>query len=117
MAIELDPLYARAYAGTADCDSFLFLDYSEEVSLDGILASAAKALEIDSGLAEAHASRGLALAVGQRYEEAETAFEQVDRRQSQSVRSALFLRPLLLRTGEAGEGRHSLGARGRDRPK
>ncbi|WP_430699097.1 TPR end-of-group domain-containing protein [Mesorhizobium dulcispinae] len=75
MAIELDPLYARAYAGTADCDSFLFLDYSEEVSLEGILANAARALEIDSGLAEAHASRGLALAVGQRYKEAETAFE------------------------------------------
>ena len=76
MAIELDPLYARAYAGTADCDSFLFLDYSEEVSLDDILANAAKALEIDSGLAEAHASRGLALSVGQRYEEAEREFEQ-----------------------------------------
>src|SRR5689334_15214582 len=42
MAIELDPLYARAYAGTADCDSFLFLDYSEEVSLEGILANAAR---------------------------------------------------------------------------
>ena len=26
-AVELDPLYARAYAGIADCDSFLFLHY------------------------------------------------------------------------------------------
>jgi adenylate cyclase len=76
MAIELDPLYARAYAGLADCDSFLFLDYSEEVSLDGILANAAKALEIESGLAEAHASRGLALSIGQRYDEADREFEQ-----------------------------------------
>ena len=32
-AIELDPLYARAYAGAADCDSFLYLDYSEGSSL------------------------------------------------------------------------------------
>src|SRR5438105_12842738 len=29
-AVELDPLYARAYAGIADCDSFLFLHYHLE---------------------------------------------------------------------------------------
>jgi adenylate cyclase len=74
-AIELDPLYARAYAGIADCDSFLFLNYHEKVSLESILANSGKALDIESGLAEAHASRGLALSVGQRYEEAEKAFE------------------------------------------
>src|SRR5207247_1395090 len=33
-AIELDPLYARAYAGAADCDSFLYLYYSEGASLN-----------------------------------------------------------------------------------
>src|SRR3546814_4562018 len=38
-AIELDPLYARAYAGIADCDSFLFLHYHMDVSVDGILAT------------------------------------------------------------------------------
>ncbi|TIX44138.1 MAG: tetratricopeptide repeat protein [Mesorhizobium sp.] len=75
-AIELDPLYARAYAGIADCDSFLFLNYDEKVSLESILANSGKALDIESGLAEAHASRGLALSVGQRYEEAEKEFEQ-----------------------------------------
>src|SRR6267154_204521 len=30
-AVELDPAYARAYAGIADCDSFLFLRYSAPV--------------------------------------------------------------------------------------
>ncbi|WP_294124325.1 adenylate/guanylate cyclase domain-containing protein [Sphingomonas sp.] len=75
-AIELDPLYARAYAGVADCDSFLYLDYSEGASLDGILANCAKALDLDPGLAEARASRGLALSAGQRYDEAEREFEQ-----------------------------------------
>jgi adenylate cyclase len=74
-AIELDPLYARAYAGAGDCDSFLYLHYSEDVSIDGILANCAKALDIDSGLAEARASRGLALSVSQRYQEAEKEFE------------------------------------------
>ena len=31
-AVELDPLYARAYAGIADCDSFLFLHYQWRMS-------------------------------------------------------------------------------------
>jgi adenylate cyclase len=75
-AIELDPLYARAYAGIADCDSFLFLNYDEKVSVEGILANSAKALDLESGLGEAHASRGLALSVTQRYAEAERELEE-----------------------------------------
>jgi len=74
-AVELDPLYARAYAGIADCDSFLFLHYHLEAGIDTILATAAKALDLDDQLAEAHASRGLALSLGQRYEEATAEFE------------------------------------------
>ncbi len=74
-AVELDPLYARAYAGIADCDSFLFLHYSAEISIDGILATSAKALELEEGLAEAHTSRGLALSLRGRYPEAMTEFD------------------------------------------
>ena len=66
-AVELDPSYARAYAGIADCDSFLFLHYHLEASIDGILATSNKALTLDDRLAEAHASRGLALALGKHY--------------------------------------------------
>jgi adenylate cyclase len=75
-AVELDPLYARAYAGIADCDSFLFLHYNAEVSIDGILATSAKALDLEDGLAEAHASRGLALSLRERYPEAMAEFDQ-----------------------------------------
>ena len=75
-AVELDPLYARAYAGIADCDSFLFLHYNAEVSIDGILATSAKALELEGGLAEAHASRGLALSLREQYPEAMAELEQ-----------------------------------------
>ncbi len=76
-AVELDPLYARAYAGIADCDSFLFLHYHvEDVAIEDILATSAKALALDSGLAEAHASRGLALSLEKRYDEATAEFEQ-----------------------------------------
>ena len=75
-AVELDPLYARAYAGIADCDSFLFLHYNADVSIDGILATSAKALDLEGGLAEAHASRGLALSLRERYPEAMAEFDQ-----------------------------------------
>jgi len=74
-AIELDPHYARAYAGLADCDSFLFLHYNADVSIDGILASSAKALDLEGDLAEAHASCGLALSLCERYSEAMTEFD------------------------------------------
>jgi adenylate cyclase len=75
-AAELDPLYARAYAGIADCDSFLLLHYHvENIAIDDILATSAKALALDSGLAEAHASRGLALSVEKRHDEATAEFE------------------------------------------
>jgi adenylate cyclase len=75
-AVELDPLYARAYAGIADCDSFLFLQYHVNISIEDILNTSAKALALESGLAEAHASRGLALSLGERYDEADTEFEE-----------------------------------------
>ena len=74
-AVELDPNYARAYAGMADCDSYLYMTYHLDVSIDGILATTEKALALDNKLAEAHASRGVALSAGQRYEEAKAEFE------------------------------------------
>ena len=74
-AVELDPAYARAYAGIADCDSFLFLHYHVDVPFDAILATSAQALALDADLAEAHASRGLALSLAQRYDEAMAEFD------------------------------------------
>ena len=74
-AVELDPNYARAYAGLADCDSFVYLNYRAEVSVDGLLATTEKALSLDDTLAEAHASRGLALSAAKRYQEAKAEFE------------------------------------------
>jgi adenylate cyclase len=74
-AIELDPLYARAYAGIADCDSFLFLHYNVVMPPERILATSAKALDLDGDLAEAHASRGMALSLVHRHPEAIEEFE------------------------------------------
>jgi adenylate cyclase len=78
-AVELDPSYARAYAGIADCDSFLYSQTAEAVSPESSLAMSEKALSLDNSLAEAHASRGAALSVVKRFVEAAAEFEKAIR--------------------------------------
>lgn len=70
-ATELDPNYGRAYAGIADCDSWLLLHYRTNVNLEQIFATTEKALSLDDKLAEAHASRGLAYYLGKNFPAAE----------------------------------------------
>jgi TolB-like protein/Flp pilus assembly protein TadD len=75
-AIELDPSYASAYAGIADCCSFLFMNVDRKES-NRVRADAAsrKALALDPELAEAHTARGVALSLGGRHDAAEQSFE------------------------------------------
>jgi adenylate cyclase len=74
-AVELDPSYARAYAGMADCDTFLKNWHGLAIPVDSILAMADRALALDPGLAEAHAARGAGLITAERHDEAAAAFE------------------------------------------
>jgi adenylate cyclase len=74
-ATEIDPHYARAYAGIAICDTRLVNWYRAEIPTDEILAVADKALSLDANLAEAHVARGLALGNDGKAEEAAAAFE------------------------------------------
>jgi adenylate cyclase len=74
-AIELDPDYARAHAGLADCESELYMSSWSDATAEKILAASARALELDPDLAEAHASRGLALSTLERHDEAEKEFK------------------------------------------
>jgi serine/threonine protein kinase/Flp pilus assembly protein TadD len=75
-AIEIDPRYARAYSGIADCSAFLYM-YWESTLENPEKADAAsrKALELDPDLAEAHASRGLTASLQKRYADAQKEFE------------------------------------------
>src|SRR4030095_10816581 len=60
-ALNVDPLYALAYAGLADC-YIMLCEYgllAAEDSYRNGKAAALKALELDESLAEAHASLGL----------------------------------------------------------
>ena len=74
-ALEIDPGYALAYAGAADCCSFLYMYWDASKSnLETADGYSRKALELDPELAEAHASRGLTVSLSKRYEEAEREF-------------------------------------------
>ena len=75
-AIEVDPGYARAYAGMADCYSLLYHYLAAtEANLQHAEEASRKALELDPDSAEAHASRGHVLALATRYPEARAEFE------------------------------------------
>ena len=75
-AIVIDPQYARAFAGVADCCSFLYMYWdSSEDNLNEAEAASHKALELDPELAEAHTARGLAFALRKDFANAEKEFE------------------------------------------
>jgi tetratricopeptide (TPR) repeat protein len=74
-AIETDPGYALAYAGTAMTCSLLYI-YFDARGINAVRADAAslKSIQLAPDLAEAHLSRALALRVGQNLGEAEKEF-------------------------------------------
>jgi len=75
-AIEKDLRYARAYAGKADCHSYLFWYFGGSAAdLEQAEKDSQTALKLDPDLSEAHAARGLALSLSKRFEEAEKEFE------------------------------------------
>ncbi len=75
-AIEIDPAYARAYAGLADCYSALYTHWNgKQEYLEKADEASRKALELDPNLAEAHTARGLALTLNKIYQEANREFE------------------------------------------
>ena len=79
-ATELDPEYALAYAGLADCWSFIYL-YAEREDSVRLQAESAgcRALELAPRSAQAQASAALALSIGGNVEAAEKGFEEAIR--------------------------------------
>jgi adenylate cyclase len=85
-AIARDPKYAAAWAGLSDAYVMRhrFLDRNPD-HITCAMDASERALQMDPDSAEAHASRGLALYISQRYKEAERQFE-----------TAMMLNPNLL---------------------
>ncbi|MBN1566373.1 MAG: winged helix-turn-helix domain-containing protein [Acidobacteria bacterium] len=75
-ATEKDPEYALAYAGMADCYSYLYMYFDNKPgNLDLARQLSRKALDLDPELAEAHSARGLAVSLSRQYAQAEKEFE------------------------------------------
>ncbi len=103
-AIALDPGYAQAWAGLADCHSLLQMYYpgtSPEPGL-GVEASA-RALALDAALPEAHAARGFALWQARRVDEAVVELEEGRRLDPRQFEARYFLARLRFSQGDIAQ--------------
>lgn len=74
-ALDIDPNFALAWAGYADCHSFMMMYVDPDpVHAQQADRASKRALELGPELAEAHASRGLACLVARDFENAEAEF-------------------------------------------
>lgn len=75
-AVALDPEFALAFAGLANCDAVMYRFYSTDRGVvEAAISNSRRALELDPGLAEAHAAMGHALSLSGDDLDAEREFE------------------------------------------
>ncbi len=75
-ATEKDPRYALAYAGAADCYSYLYMYFDNDTYNLAMARNKSQiALDIDPGLSEAHSACGLAVSLSKEYAQAEEEFK------------------------------------------
>jgi len=75
-AIGLDPDYAKAWAGLADCASMTYMWWEQTAEMLELADSASqRALQLDVSLAESHTARAFALTLLQSFEAATEEFE------------------------------------------
>jgi serine/threonine protein kinase/Flp pilus assembly protein TadD len=90
-AIELDPEYALAHAGIADCCSLLYMMFdARESNLKQAESASNTALHLAPELAEAHLARGIASSLSQNYAEAGLEFEKAMRLDPKLFEAAYF---------------------------
>ncbi len=103
-AIEIEPNYARAFAGLADCHSLLFTYWvKDEKHLHAADASSRKALELGPDLAEAHVARGLAIMLQKQYDQAAREFEAAIRLDPQLFDAVYFYARTCVAQGKLAE--------------
>ncbi len=116
-AMEADPKYVPAYAGAADCCSFLYMYWdASKANLDGADGYSRQALEIDPARAEAHASRGLALSLSKKDAEAEREFEEAIRLNPNAFEAHYFYARALNQQGKYERAVHQYREASRVRP-
>ncbi len=101
-ATEIDPTYALAWAGVADCCSLLVHFYGESsgANIEQADLTSKRSLELDPGLTEAHGARGFALWLMKRHEEADREFETAIRMDPNHFEAHYFFARSCLQRGE-----------------
>jgi TolB-like protein/cytochrome c-type biogenesis protein CcmH/NrfG len=116
-AIAIDPAYARAHAGIADCCSYQYLYAGRDPgNLDKAKAAAARAVQLDPELAEAYASLGTALSLSGRHAEAEDAFRTAIRLDPDLFEAHYFYARDSFAQGKLEQAIHEYEEAGRARP-
>jgi TolB-like protein/Flp pilus assembly protein TadD len=116
-AIEIDPNYALAWAGIADCCSFIYTYWDASAAhLEQADTASRKAIELAPEMAEVHTSRGLALAFGKRYEEADREFKTAIGLNPKLFEAHYFYARALVQQGKLAEAVDSFEEAGRLRP-
>ena len=76
-ALEIDPQFAKAWAGLANASCFLYMWWeASRENIDEANLASLRALELGADLAEAHTSRGFVLSLLEDFEAAKSEFEQ-----------------------------------------
>ena len=103
-AIEVDPNYARAYAGIADCCSILYMYFdARESNLKQADKASQTALDLDPDLAEAHSARGLSYSLSKQYDLAAREFEKAMKLDPKLYEPAYFYGRACLSQGKSSE--------------
>jgi adenylate cyclase len=89
-AVAIDPGYARAFAGLANCDSYLLAMGDPGATFEKIIANCERALALEPELSEAHAAKGLALYTAGRNAEADVALTEAVRLGPRSFEAHFF---------------------------
>jgi len=103
-AIELDPGYALAHSGVADCCSFLYQYFdASEANLKKAISASKRALDLAPQMAEPHASAGLAISLTGKFDEAQKEFEEAMRLNPKSFEAAYFYARACMAVGKNDE--------------
>ncbi len=103
-AIQIDPDYALAHAGIADCSAFIYTYWDASAAhLERADSASRKAIELDPELAEVPASRGLALAFAKQFDEANREFETAIRLSAKLFEAHYFYARALLQQGKLAQ--------------
>jgi adenylate cyclase len=116
-AVEIDPKYALAHAGIAECCGMLVHYYGQtkEGYLEEADTASQKAVELDPGLGRGHAARGLTLWLLDRFDEAKLEFETAMRLDPDLSEAPYFYGRACFQRGEFAEAVKNFERAGRSR--